>query len=213
MLNSMAFMGAGAATQMVSAWSSARAQKDELEFNAQMAELNAQASERSAQQTLQAGNEEIAQTSLKYGALKSTQRAGLAASGVDLSVGSATEVQASTDLAKELDLNAIKVNAVRAAWGHRTQATNYRNQATMARGASSAISPGMAATTSLLGSASQIAGKYYDLDRAGAFDKSGPAVSGSGGLRIPLGASSVYGSLSTPQPQGLRGSLASSGNW
>lgn len=209
MLNSMAFMGAGAATQAVSAWSSARAQKDELEFGAKMAELNAEASERSAQQTLQAGNEQIAQTSLKYGALKSSQRAGIAASGVDLGVGNAAEVQASTDLAKEQDLQAIKVNAVRAAWGHRTQATNYRNQATMARGSADAISPGMAATTSLIGSAAQMGAKYYELDKVGAFDKSGPAISGSG-LRIPAGG---YGEMSATRSQSLRGSLASSGSW
>lgn len=143
---------------------------------ATIADINAGQSELAAQQELARGNATVAATSQRAGQVKGAQRAALAANGVDLSEGSAAEVLTSTDLAKENDINTITANAVRAAWGQRMQATNFENEALTKRAGADSISPLMATTTSLLGSASQIASSWYMLNKAGV-----PATAKKGG--------------------------------
>jgi hypothetical protein len=104
-------------------------------------------------------------------------------------------VLTSTDLVGEVDANTIAANAIRAAWGYRTEAANHRGQALMSSangqmasagaqaqaaatraGMPSTVTPpvagrplsaGRAVTTSLLGSATQIATTYYTLSKQG----------------------------------------------
>ena len=168
---SLAAQGAGAAASAVGAYFNAKSQQIALRGAADMADLNANQSELAAQQELARGNAAVAATSARAGQVKSAQRVALAANGVDLSVGSAAEVQASTDIQKEEDLNTITANAVRAAWGQRTQATNFKNEALTKRAGADSINPAMASVTSLLGSASSIASNWYVLNKNGAFDK------------------------------------------
>jgi hypothetical protein len=89
----------------------------------------------------------------------------MAANGVDLGDGSAAEVQATTDVMGELDANTVHANAVRSAWGYRTQATNSQNDAVMRRSAADGISPGTSAMSSLLGSAGTVAQGWYRLKK------------------------------------------------
>lgn len=44
-------------------------------------------------------------------------------------MGSAAEIQASTDIMKEIDMATVESNAVRNAFGYRTQAMNFENEA------------------------------------------------------------------------------------
>lgn len=97
----------------------ARAIRDTAEVNARIAELGAQSA-------LEQGNQQVGTLTLKAGQLKSTQRAAMAANGIDLGEGNAVDVQASTDLMKEVDMNQITANAVRSAWGYRTQAAQVQ---------------------------------------------------------------------------------------
>lgn len=62
-----------------------------------------------------------------------SQRAGLAAQGVDINRGSALETQASAAYLGELDALTIRNNAAKEAWGYRVQAQNLRNQGTIAK--------------------------------------------------------------------------------
>ena len=50
---------------------------------------------------------------------------------------------------------------MRTAWGMRTQATNYQNEALAARATAGAINPGMSAASSLLTSAGHVASSWY----------------------------------------------------
>lgn len=165
----MTMQGASAAAMTVSSYYSAQANKEALNLQASIADINAQTAESQAQATLAAGTRQVVQTRLRTGQLKSSQRAAMAANGVDLGEGSALTVQTSTDVMGEIDANTVKANAVRAAWGYRTEATNYSNQALMARSSASAISPVSSAVTSLLGGATQVATSWYGLNKAGAF--------------------------------------------
>lgn len=70
------------------------------------------------------------------------QRAAMAASGIDLGVGSAADVQADTAHIGELDALTIRNNAKREAYGYEVQAMDLRARANLARvgGANTAAS-------------------------------------------------------------------------
>ena len=95
-----------------------------------------------------------------------------AAAGIQGGVGSAAEVVASIDLAKETDQLAITKNAVRAASAARTGRVAQMNQAMLSgvsavnlRSSASSMSAGLAAGTSLLGSAGAVSRNWYMIGR------------------------------------------------
>ena len=145
----------------MSARYSAKSQKSSLKYQAEMSAINARLAELSARSTLDADKVEAAQTGLQYGALKSRQRASLAANGVDLGVGNAAEIQASTDILKRIDLNHVKANALRSAFGIRTQGLNALADSRMTSASAAGISPSAAGISTLLTGAGQVAGRWY----------------------------------------------------
>jgi hypothetical protein len=165
---SLALQIGGAATSAIGGYYTSKAQKSALQHQAVMADTNARIAELGAQQELIKGQREVASLTLKAGQLKSTQRASLAANGVDLGVGSAVDILTSTDLMKEIDANTLTANAVRSAWGYRTQGVNYQNEALAKRASAGAISPFASGVTSLLGSAGSVASSYYKMKKEGA---------------------------------------------
>lgn len=171
----MAMQGAGAASSAVGAYYGAKSSKASLELQANLADINARQLESTAQSTLLTGQREEQKSRIATANLKGSQRASLAANGVDLGVGSAEQILTSTDVLGEIDANTINANAVRSAWGYRTESTNQKNQALMSRASASAISPGGAAVTSLLGSAGSVASSWYLMGKAGS-----PAATGDG---------------------------------
>lgn len=154
---------AGMAAGVVGSFYSAKLQKQALESQAQIAEINARISELGAQSVLLQGQRQAGAISRQAGDVKSAQRARLAASGVDLGEGSAAEVVASTDIAKELDMQTTQSNALAAAWGYRTQGMNSTNEAAAKRATAGAVSPGMQAAGTLLGSAGAVAQSWYSM--------------------------------------------------
>lgn len=158
-----------AATSAFSAYYGAKSQKINLRHSAAMAEINARIAELGAESALMQGQSESARLTMRAGQVKSQQKVALAANGVDLGQGNAAEIQASTDLMKEIDTDMIKANALRTAWGYRTESMNLRNKAAADLIAAKGINPIGSAATSLLGSAGQVAGQWYGLQREGAF--------------------------------------------
>lgn len=153
--------------------------KSNLKFQADMASINARLSETSAQQEMLKGDREVGAVTLRAGQMKSSQRAAMAANGIDLGEGNAAEVQASTDIMKEIDKNTITANAVRSAWGYRTQGVGYQNDALMKSASASGVNPIGSAASSLLGSAGGVASSWYMMNKVGAFDS--PSTGGIGG--------------------------------
>lgn len=164
----MATQAAGAATSAVGSYYSAKGQKSALNFKAGIADLNARVAEQNAQQSFEQGQQQIAAQTLKAGQLKGAQRAALAANGVDLGVGSAAEILDSTDMMKDVDLDTMRASVAKAAWGHRTQATGFQNEALLLRASANGISPTGAGINSLLGSAANMAASYYGMSKSGA---------------------------------------------
>ena len=161
---------AGTAISASGAYHSAKVQKTSLETQARMADINARIAEMGAQSAMQQGKQQVAALTHQAGQLKGRQRTTLAANGVDLGVGNAAEIQASTDIMKTIDASNLKMNALRTAFGHRTQGMNATNEANMARANAQGISPGGAAASTLLGGATQVAANWYSMSQLGMFD-------------------------------------------
>ena len=158
----------GAVSSALGAYASVQAQKSTLETQAILSGINAKTAERSAQSALLAGQHDEQRSQLATANLKSTQQAAFASNGVDLGEGSALRTLNSTDLMGAIDKNTIAANAVRQAWGYRTQAVNASNQALMSSSAAGAMNPLSGAATSLLGSAGSVASNWYALNKSGA---------------------------------------------
>ena len=155
----------GGINSAIGSYYGASSQKSMLKAQASIADTNARIAELGAQSALQQGQQQVAVLTMQAGQLKSRQKASLAANGVDLGVGNAAEIQASTDIMKELDMATVEANAVRNAWGYRTQAVNYQNEALMQRATAKGINPGMTAFSSLLGSAGSVASSWYNFNK------------------------------------------------
>lgn len=155
-------------SSVIGAYSSAKSQKSLLNGQADIADINARIAEIGAQSVLSQGRAQTNAIGLQAGQLKGRQRVALAANGVDLGEGSAAEVQTGTDMMKEIDRNTAEANAIRSAWGYRTQATNMKNDALMKRATADSISPGMQAFSTLLSEGGKVAGSWYSMSKTGA---------------------------------------------
>ena len=152
---------AGAVSSAVGAYYSARSAKNSLKHQARMAEINAQISELGAKSALLQGQRQEQASRLAAGQLKSRQRVSMAANGIDLASDTPQNILNTTDFMSEADALTIQRNALQAAWGYRTQATNQQIGATMARADAGGVSPFMSAATSLVGSATAVASRWY----------------------------------------------------
>lgn len=162
----VATMGAGAMMSAVGAQKNAQAQKATLGYEAAVARNNQTIANYQADITLQNGAIAEQTQQLKAAALKGDQRAAMAANGIDLSEGSATEVLATTDYMGHRDALTIRDNAARQAWATREQAKGYGSEAAADVATSDAINPNLALTSSLISGAGQVAGSWYSYNRA-----------------------------------------------
>lgn len=143
----------------VGSYYSALGDKRALQFQADMADRN-------ALHAASAGEEQASNVLQRGAQIKSTQRANMAANGVDLTDGSPAAVLASTETMREIDANTTLNNAMQEAFG-------YRSEATMKRGAASAISPGVQGFASLLDGASKVATQYSAGKKMGLYGSAG----------------------------------------
>jgi len=109
-----------------------KSQKLELDLKATISGINARLAETAAQTTLLTGQRQEQGQRLKTAQLKSTQRNQMAARGIDLRSDTALNILTTTDVMGEIDAQTIEANAVRAAWGYRTEGVNYQIDAAMA---------------------------------------------------------------------------------
>lgn len=168
--------GAQAFGQAKSAELSAASQKTELANQAYVANMNAALSELQAQDAIRQGVRAGIDVRQRAKQVKGAQRAAFAANGVKLDEGSPAAVQRSTDYIRDVDVATLANNAARTAFGYRVQKANQQARGASFAGGADQISPAGAGATSLLGSASSIADKWYRLyGRTGAVP---PAASG-----------------------------------
>jgi hypothetical protein len=171
-------MAFGAANQAVgsyyaakSAQYQAQSQAATYQYQADMNAINARTHEYAAQGILEAGKTQVQQYTMRAGQEEATTTAEMAGHGVQLGQGSARDITASQNIVKQLDVNQMNANTVRAAANERMGATQFANQAALDRisaqnlkAGAGTISPFGAAATSLLGSATTF-GSQWDWRR------------------------------------------------
>lgn len=170
---------AGAFTQAIGAFFSVQAIKDQskeqaamLEFEGWASRQNARMAEEQAHAALEAGKRDIALATMQAGQEIAATEASFGARGVTAGVGSSAEQVASQQLVRDLDVLNLGINAVRQANGARMAGVNARNRGAFAdlsarnlRRTAASTNPLLAGGTTLLGSATQVAGGYYTARR------------------------------------------------
>lgn len=172
----------GGVTSAIGAYASAQSSRAQARID----DVNAQLSEQGAQAALLQGQQQEMASRLATANLKGTQRADFAANGVDLGEGSAARTLTSTDVLGSVDANTIHANAIRAAFGYRTQALSYANDAMQRRAGPGGFA---AATSTLLGSGGRVAQSWYQMSKVGA---TGNSPSNGGQLGVYPSAQANY---------------------
>lgn len=122
----------------------------------QVANNNATMAEYAAQDAQKRGEEDAMAVQRKAAALKSSQRVGLAANGLDLSYGTAADLQDQTDFFAQSDAATARTNASREAWRLRAGGEQDR-----AAGSAARSNANLQAAGTLLSTAGSVAGKWY----------------------------------------------------
>lgn len=145
-------MAAGQAQEVAAANSAA-------EYNAAILEQNAKIARMEAAEASRIGKLEEQELRQKVRRLKSAQRAGYAASGVVVDVGSPLAVAAETAEYGEQDAMTIRRNTAMSIWGKETEAAGYFNQANLSR--KKKRSPSLDVGATLLSGTSRLMNQYY----------------------------------------------------
>lgn len=170
MAGSTALSAYSAHKQGDAAKKAAKATSEAAESQAQVYDFNAAVAELQSADAIERGAEAEAKFRQQIRATIGSQRAALAGGNIDVSFGTAADVQADAAYLGELDALTIRTNAKREAWGYQVQAANYQKQAEVTRKAGDqAIATGaaqasaanwQAAGTLLTGGASLLQAKY-----------------------------------------------------
>lgn len=118
-----------AVAMAASAAASGVAAKKAADANARAGRRNAGLAEDAASDALQRGEQDAAKVQRDGDAVVAQERVGFAAQGVDIASGSAAQVMMDTAGITAEDVQTVRNNAQREAWGLKTQAANMRADA------------------------------------------------------------------------------------
>lgn len=152
---------AGLGLSAMGAYQQSKAAQASADYQAQIARNNAVAQEQQAKDALSRGDDEVARLRRIAGQVKGSQRASMAARGLDLNEGSALKLQEDTDFFGAVDQTTARNNAKREAWGYTNGAANSSANAELYNYNARSQSPGLATATSLLTGAGAVADRWY----------------------------------------------------
>lgn len=172
-LGTIGIMGsaAGGGISAIGSIFQGNAKRDELNYQAQVADINAQIAKQNADYAYQAGGQQSVALGMKQAQGQANIRNAQAASGLDVNSGSNKDVQDSAKLVDSMDAATLRANTARTAYGYTVQETGFKNSATAARvGAGNAERAGyIGALSSVVGSASSVADKWSKGTQSGLF--------------------------------------------
>lgn len=131
-------------------------QESTLRNNMQVAQWN-------AEDAKARGEVAISQQRKKTKQMAGTQRAMMAAAGLDLTQGSPLRILTDTAYMGAMDEDQIRQNVSREASAYRMQAVGLASQAEMQRTLASSVNPGAQAAGTLLSGATQVAANWYNM--------------------------------------------------
>jgi hypothetical protein len=136
----LALAAGGAATKVVSTVKAGNAaqragadQQAAAESEAQLSDYNAKVADLQATDAIARGANEESRFRQGVQVMIGSQRAGIAASNIDVSSGSAADVQGDAAYLGELDALTIRTNAAREAWGYQVQGQDLTARAAIQR--------------------------------------------------------------------------------
>lgn len=147
-----------AAAGAYGAYSSSQNAKAQAEYQSDVAQANATMAGYQREDALRRGEEDAQQAARQAERMRGTQVARLASNGLDITSGSSLSILEDTAFFGAQDVQTIRNNAAREAWGYSVQADNAMASSQMYTSAAKAQNPGRAAGLSLLSSAGQFAG-------------------------------------------------------
>lgn len=109
------------------------AQKRQLQYQAQVAQNNARIANMNADYAARAGQQKEQSEAWKVRGLMGRQLAAQSANGLDVNSGSPQDVRGSTAALGNLGIAAVRDNGTREYYGYKGQATNFMNDATLAK--------------------------------------------------------------------------------
>ena len=169
----------GAGMQASAARRQAEAQARAYEYQAAMQEENARLAEARAKDAVARGGLEEVRFRKEASQFLGTQKAAIAAGGVETDTGSPLALLTDTAEGIEEDAATIRYNAQMERWEHLVDKTNQLNQATLSRfaAANTRTAGKEAARSSLIGGMGQVADYWYRTG-SGAFDTKKPSKKG-----------------------------------
>ncbi|MCE6007449.1 virion core protein, T7 gp14 family [Acinetobacter soli] len=130
-----------AAAQGISEYNKSKGQKKALKQQAVIAEQNALNADIQARNSIETGRSQLEDYQRNVANFKSSQINALAENGIDVSQGSAIDILAGTEMTAQKDTDTLRYNAALESWGHKVEATNFRNQANGYTAQAKAINP------------------------------------------------------------------------
>lgn len=182
-LGSMGLMqqGAGSITNAAGAYFDARMRKQALRFQAATDRNNAALAELGAEMALENGQTREQQVQLRTARQNSTATTAYSARGIDLAGGgSPARVMGSNSLVGEINANIVASNAIKEAFGYRTQKVSYENDALMADTMGDSIHPFWNGMSTLLNSSGDVASSWYSMGKTGMFGGGGAGGAAAG---------------------------------
>lgn len=161
MLASAVASGVGTVVSAYGQMQASQAQKNAYEYQAAINANNAKVAEWQAQDAIRRGQDAEIDQRRKTAALKGSQRASLAARGLDISEGSALNILTDTDYLGEIDALTIRSNADKQAWAARVQGNNDMANAELLSMRADAENPLMEGAGTLLTGAGGVADRWY----------------------------------------------------
>lgn len=167
---SLATTVVGGVTSAIGQQQQGAAAQQAANYQAQVAANNAELARRQAQEIRSQGQENLIEQGRKVAARMGSQRAALAAAGVDLNSGTAQDDAESVATVGRLDELRILGQATQKAFEADTQAVNYLNESNLTRmkGKSAAQAGNIAAFGSLVSAAGSFSSKWSGMSRTGA---------------------------------------------
>lgn len=150
---------AKAGSSIAAGQANANAQRQQIAFQRQMNAVNNEILELDKEAAKDAGNDQLKQISQTARAIAGAQQVAFAAQGIDISSGSAADIQADTRYLAEIDAVQSKNNAMRAAFGFKTEQiqnnlqTEFNAMAGEQRAKQSIVGGWMGAAGDLVGAA------------------------------------------------------------
>lgn len=160
---SLGIQGAGTILSTAAAYTKSKTDKAAYEIQANTADTNVVLDKARSADAKYRGEVAVQNARFKARQLEGQQRAGMAASGVNIDSGSPLAILEGTEVMSDRDSQIIRDNAAKEAWGYDVAAVNDRNNANFLRYRAKMEKPGLNAATTLLTGAGSVASSWYNI--------------------------------------------------